>query len=152
MLTEICDFIHNYFEYEVQEGTFTVSGGAIAVDFLKHGQRFRIKGSAVNDGIYTYTESGILDDDSDQSVTLTDETFTGTITAMAVPRDVIAICAEIRDWQTANSNAVNSPYTSESFGGYSYTKATGTSENGASRPFTWRDMFGARLNAYRKIA
>ena len=40
-----------------------------------------------------------------------------------------------------------SPYTSESFGDYSYTKATG--ESGA--PLTWRDVFASRLNAWRKL-
>ena len=40
-----------------------------------------------------------------------------------------------------------SPYTSESFGGYSYTKATDA--NGA--PIGWQKAFASRLNKWRKL-
>lgn len=151
MLAEICDFVHNYFELQVNTGTFTVANGVLNVSGLRNGQRFRIQGSALNDGIYTYTDSGYLDADSEDGVTLSDETFTGSVSYMGVPKSLLVLSAEISAWADANSAALNSPYTSESFGGYSYTKATGAGTGGSSGAFTWQDMYRTRLNAYRKI-
>lgn len=153
MLTEVCDFVHNYFEYAVYDGTFEISGGTIDLDSLvADGQRFRIIGSALNDGIYTYhTDGAIFDDDGETGVTLAAETFTGRVVAMAVPTAFLAIVADIADWQEKNKAVLESPYQSESFGGYSYTKASGSGSN-AGGSLGWQDMFRARLNAYRKIS
>ena len=153
MLTEVCDFVHNYFEYAVYDGTFEISGGTIDLDSLvADGQRFRIIGSALNDGIYTYhTDGAIFDDDGETGVTLAAETFTGRVVAMAVPTTFLAIVEDIADWQEKNKEALESPYQSESFGGYSYTKASGSGSN-AGGLLGWQDMFRARLNAYRKIS
>ena len=154
MLEQICDFIHNYFEVERHQGTFTISGGSIELPFLIDGQRFRIIGSVLNDGIYTYYEDGdIFAADGETDVDLHDETFTGVIVSMAVPRSMLALAAEIKAWCDKNADALNSPYTSESFGGYSYTKATGAGSNGSGAgALTWQDVFRKRLNAYRKLA
>ena len=153
MLEQICDFIHNYFEYERHEGTFDIIGCAIELPFLADGQRFRIQGSALNDGIYTYRTGGMIyDADGENDVQLQAEHFTGAVTAMAVPKAVLDLAREINDWQVKNADALNSPYTSESFGGYSYTKATSSNASGVSGTLSWRDVFGKRLNAYRKIA
>lgn len=153
MLTQVCHYIHNYFERVRYEGEYTITGGAITLPFLTVGQRFRILGSAANDGIYTYHAVGVIwDDDNSKAVTLTDETFEGVIVAMGVPREVIALVGEISAWVTANGAALSSPYQSESFGGYSYTKSGGTGANGNNGVFGWQDMFRSRLNAYRKIA
>ena len=153
MLTEVCDFVHNYFEYAIYDGTFTVEDGTINLDSLvADGQRFRIIGSALNDGIYTYhTDGTISNDDGDDGVTLASETFTGRVVAMAVPTTFLAIVADIADWQEKNKAVLESPYQSESFGGYSYTKASGSGSN-AGGSLGWQDMFRARLNAYRKIS
>ena len=148
MLEQICDFIHNYFERDRIEGTFTISGGAIALPLLLHGQRFRILGSLLNDGIYTYTDQHILASDGETYADLQDETFTGAIVAMAVPRGLLNLAQEIKTWCEKNAETLNSPYNSEAFGGYSYSKS-GSSTGGA---YTWQDQFKARLNAYRKIA
>ena len=102
------------------------------LDFLQDGQYFRILGSVYNDGVYQYP------------AVLTDEVFEGQIWAMRVPPAFIALSGEIDEYIAKNAE---SPYTSESFGGYSYTKATG--ESGA--PLTWREAFASRLNAWRKI-
>lgn len=153
MLQEICDFVHNYFILETKAGEFQISNGTMTVDGLKNGQRFRIKGSALNDGIFTYTEAGILDDDCDEAVQLSDETFTGTVDLMGVPRALLQLCGEIKAWTEANGAALNSPFTSESFGGYSYSKPSGSGANGSgSGAYTWRDQFRSRLNTYRKLA
>ena len=125
MLSEVCDFVHNYFEYEIHHGTFSiVNGGIRLAGLVRNGQRFRILGSALNDGIYTYyDESALYNDDDDALADLMDETFTGAIVAMAIPKAFLKIVSDITEWQNKNGQIVESPYTSESFGGYSYTKA-----------------------------
>lgn len=150
MLTEICDFVHNYFEKAVYSGTFTIADGTIPMQ-LTEGQRFKIRGSNANDGIYTYSADGILNDDGDSEVALTSETFTGTITAMSMPEAFLRIAREISDWVDANNSVVTSPYQSESFGGYAYSKASGSGSN-AGGVIGWQDIYRTRLNAYRKIS
>ena len=136
MLDEILAEIRNYFVVSVHSGKFEVIGGRLSpLDFLQNGQYFKIEGSALNDGVYRYPYSG-----------LTDETFSGEIWALAVPPTLIALAADIEEYQKkANENA--SPYQSESFGGYSYTKATDSS----GTPITWEKAFAKRLNKWRKI-
>jgi len=153
VLTEVCDFVHNYFEYAIYDGTFEIIGGTISLDSLvANGQRFRIIGSALNDGIYTYhTDGQIFNDDGNNGVTLATETFTGRVVAMAVPATFLQIVNDIKEWQNKNKAVLESPYQSESFGGYSYTKASGSGSN-AGGSLGWQDMFRSRLNAYRKIS
>lgn len=141
MLDELCAEIRNYFlrgDDDIHAGTYTISGGSITLPFLIDGQYFRIVGSVLNDGVYQYPVNS-----------LNDEVFTGAVWAMAVPPSVIALAAEIDEWNSANESAINSPYSSESFGNYSYTKATGDSESGGA--ITWQNQFRGRLNKWRKL-
>ena len=138
MLTELCAELRNYFEVPNGRhfGTFTISGGSIApLDFLQEGQYFRIIGSVFNDGVHKYGESN-----------LTNETFDGAVWALAVPPAVIALSDEINAYNESDAGKA-SPYTSESFGGYSYTKATDA--NGA--PIGWQKAFASRLSKWRKL-
>jgi hypothetical protein len=85
---------------------------------------------------------------------LTDEVFEGAVWAMAVPPAVIAMQAQIEEWLADDGvqKALKSPYTSESFGGYSYTKASGkSSNNGGNTGYTWQMQFADELNRWRKI-
>lgn len=150
MLEAVCNHVHNFFELDELEGNYEIAGGTILLPFLLGGQRFKISGSALNDGVYTYHNGLIYDDDDANIVTLQDETFKGTITAMGVPRDFIRMVGDITTWYEKNSSVVESPYTSESFGGYSYTKASGG--GGANGGLSWCDVFRSRLNAYRKVS
>ena len=61
MLQQVCEHIHNYHIMRQVPGTFEIAGGTISLPFLLEGQRFLIEGSALNDGVYTYHESGIKD-------------------------------------------------------------------------------------------
>lgn len=153
MLTEVCNYVHNYFDYRVYSGTFEIVNGGINLEGLVlNGQRFRIVGSALNDGIYTYQSGGVVyNDDGDTGVNLYSEVFTGSIIAMAVPTSFLQIVKDISDWYIKNLETIQSPYTSESFGGYSYTKATGSGANNGG-VIGWQDVFKSKLNAYRKIA
>ena len=77
MLNQICENICNYFIQNRYEGRYEISGGMISLPLLD-GQRFLIQGSALNDGMYTYHDTGIKDDDDKTlAVGLQDETFTG---------------------------------------------------------------------------
>ena len=140
MLTELCAEIRNYFLVPggIYRGTFTISGGELApLDFLKQGQYFRIVGSVMNDGVYKYP-----------CKELTDESFCGEVWAMGVPPAVIALLADINAWITKYGESTESPYQSESFAGYSYTKATDAQSNGLA---TWQTMFRGQLSRWRKI-
>ncbi len=138
-LTELCQELHNWFDREQHTGTFTIENGNITADFLSDGQYYRICGSVFNDGLHKY---------GDASDVLTDETFVGTVWALAIPKAVVELAAYIEDWQQKNGDAVESPYTSESFGGYSYTKATDSSTGSQA---TWETVFRSQLNPYRKL-
>ena len=139
MLTELCQELRNWFEVEKHYGEFVIENQALSVSFLQTGQYFRIKGSIFNDGVYQY---GVDE--------LTDETFTGEIWAMAVPPDVIQLVSDISAWQDQYGNLVASPYQSESFGGYSYSKASGYGLDGNSG-YSWKDAFASSLRRYRKL-
>lgn len=150
MLQQICDFIHNYFIKEAHVGNYEIADGAISLPFLKDGQRFWITNSDLNDGVYTYHATGIKNDDDTEAVGLQDETWAGTICALAVPPAVIALSAEVNAWVEANGEAVMTPYSSESvLGVYSYTKASGGT--GAGGSVGWQDVFKDRLNRWRKV-
>lgn len=149
MLTEICAELRNYFlrDYrrDIHVGKFTISGGSIEpLSFLQPGQYYRIVGSVFNDGVHKYGSDGDL----------ADESFSGSIWAMAVPPAVIALDAEIKDWIVENSAAINSPYMSESFGGYSYSKGSGSGGGGGneSSAITWQSQFANKLSSYRRVS
>lgn len=139
MLTEICGEIRNYFirnELDIHPGTFTIENGTISLPFLKEGQYFRIVGSVLNDGVWKHKNG------------LKDETFDGAVWAMYVPKEVVELAKEIKEWVENNAETLNSPYQSESFGGYSYSKQVGA--NGTSG-FGWKDQFSTRLNQWRRM-
>lgn len=149
MLSELCQELKNWFDRGQPRihGAFEISGGKIIdtdfTDVIKPNQYFRIIGSVFNDGVYKYTDD----------LMLTDELFVGSVWLMAIPKEVIALSDEIDSWQAkygaADSTAM-SPFNSESFGGYSYSKSTGGSSNG-SNANTWQAAFSSRLNMWRKI-
>ena len=139
MLEQVLMHLKNWFLVPggIHEGTYTIEDGGIALPFLANGQYFRICGSVFNDGLHQYPASD-----------LKAETFEGTVWALAVPQAVIELAAEIEAWQKKNGDASVSPYQSESFGGYSYSKATDSATGGS---VTWQSAFRSRLNAWRKL-
>ena len=139
MLEQVLMNIRNWFPVKggICSGTFTIKDGGITLPFLANMQYFRICGSVFNDGLHQYN---VLD--------LIDETFNGTIWALAIPKAVIELADEIQKWQEKNGESSVSPYQSESFGGYSYSKAT-DSETGYA--VTWQSAFKQQLSAWRKI-
>lgn len=149
MLNQICENICNYFIRDRFEGRFEIVDGMISLPLLD-GQRFLIQGSALNDGMYTFHDTGIKDDDDSKAAGLQDESWAGTICALAVPPAVVALSSEISAWVDANKESQNSPYTSESvLGVYSYTKASGG--HGAGGSVGWMDVFADKLKRWRKV-
>lgn len=136
MLETVLAEINNWFAVDSVAGTFAVEGGRIDLPhgFLSDGQYYRIEGSVFNDGLH-------MDDDH-----LTDETFEGTVYALAIPDAVINLAKEIEQWRSENDSAARSPYASQSDQGTSVTVATG-----ASGRFTWRDAFRSELRRWRKL-
>ena len=139
MLEQVLMHLKNWFLVPggIHEGTYTIEDGGITLPFLANGQYFRICGSVFNDGLHQYPASD-----------LKAETFDGTVWALAVPQAVIDLSTEIESWQTKNGDASVSPYQSESFGGYQYSKATDSASGGA---VTWQSAFRSRFNAWRKL-
>lgn len=132
MLEQVLRYLCNWFVVGTHCGSYTIENGNITLPFLKEKQYFRIVGSVFNDGVYQYPAAN-----------LTDETFDGSVWALAIPKSLLDTVAEITVWNEKNAEAMSSPYTSESFGGYSYTK--GNAATG------WQAAFKGRLYQWRKI-
>lgn len=139
MMEEILNYINNFFVEEIREGTFTITEGKINELEIDDVQYYRIVGSVFNDGVYQGK------DDLEK-----DETFEGEIWLMAVPRAVIKIAKEIEEWTATYADKMNSPYQSESFGGYSYSKASGSDASGEATA-SWKTIYGSRLKAWRRM-
>lgn len=148
MLEQVLRYINNRFdrdphgyEYGSVSGAFAIEDGTLAVDRLLDGQYYWIEGSLFNDGLHLYP-----------SADLTDETFRGRIVFLVIPSSVIDLAAEIEAWNANNADVINSPLQSESFGGYSYTRASGGAEGNETPSTAWQLQFGARLRPYRKLS
>lgn len=141
MLEQICAFIHNFFVAKTYTGTFTISGGTLTVDGLVEGQYIYINGSRFNDGVCQY---GVDE--------LQDETFDGEVRDMRPPKSFLNLAEEIETWQQKYGAATQSPFQSEGFNGYNYSKGTATDASGKSVPVTWQTTFGPYLNHWRKLA
>jgi hypothetical protein len=139
-MADLCAELRNYFDYERSFGIFEIKNGSLVVNDLRNGQYFRIIGSVFNDGVYQYPATD-----------LKDEVFDGAIWYMAVPPDVIDLVASMTEWENANVDVLNSPYSSESFGGYSYTKASGTNVAGGDGSITAFSHFADKLKRWRKV-
>lgn len=138
MLTEICENLHNFFvrndEDKHYQKAIEIKNGVLTPSFgIKQNQYYRIIGSVFNDGVHKF---------GDETDVLTDEVFDGSVWLMSVPKSFLDLVSEIEDYQAKYGQAT--PYTSESFGGYSYSKSD-------SAAASWQHAFSTRLNAWRKI-
>lgn len=145
-LDVLCAELKNYFIKDrsaIHLGDFEVKDGMVSpLDFMKVGQYFRIVGSDLNEGVYLY---------NGEPMDLKDEVFNGAIWAMSVPPIVLALSADIDAWRVENEalDSENmSPYTSESYDGYSYSKG-GNSKGGTAT--SWQSQFADRLKPYRRL-
>lgn len=140
ILTEVCEYLNNYFWKKKIVGKFTITNGNINVAGIQDGQYFRVMGSNFNDGVHLYPSS-----------LLKDEEFEGSVWLMAVPQTVIATALNIKEWQNKYSSPTSpamSPYTSESMGVYSYSKNAADGTNGANG---WQSVYGSVLAPYKRM-
>lgn len=145
-LTDLCKELNNWFVTAIYHGTFTVKNGVINVadmvadGSLQDGQYFRIVGSVFNDGVHQHP-----------ATELDDETFTGAVWAMAVPKEFITLLNDINEWVDTYGADLQKPYQSESFGGYSYSLKGSLSGGSGAVVEPWKAQFSSRLNKWRKI-
>lgn len=137
MLEAMLTHLHNWFPAKdgKHAGAFVIASGVLSPDVgLIPGQYYRIKGSVLNDGLH---QAGNPDD------ILMDEGFTGEVWALAIPRAVQDMAEEIATWRESNPETDK---TSESFAGYSYSRAQSASGGVGG----WQAAFASRLNAWRR--
>ena len=136
MLEAMLTHLHNWFPVRngKHAGAFVIASGVLSPDVgLVSGQYYRIMGSVFNDGLHRV----------DGVEALTDEEFTGEVWALAIPKAVQELAEEIAAWRESNPETDK---TSESFGGYSYSR--GQSASGGVGG--WQAAFAGRLNAWRR--
>ena len=136
MLEAMLTHLHNWFPARngKHAGAFVIASGALSPDVeLVSGQYYRIRGSVFNDGLHRI----------DGGEALTDEAFTGEVWALAIPKAVQELAEEIASWRESNPETDK---TSESFGGYSYSR--GQSASGGVGG--WQAAFASRLSAWRR--
>lgn len=140
-INDFCEEVNNYFEQTRIFGEFEIANGNMDLNRygIQEGQYIRVVGSVFNDGVYQYPippENGLVD-----------EKFDGAIWVMAVPSSVVTQIEEVNQWEAMNQSTLNSPYQSESFGGYSYTLKTENAEGGLN----WQTHFRRKLDRWRKV-
>lgn len=148
VLEQVLNHIHNWFVYdEIGVSHCAVEGGSLPASVsIPEGAWYRIQGSLLNDGLHQHPAADLMD-----------ETFDGTITVCAIPNALLSVVEEIEDWQLhyseARRKALSSPYSSESFDGYSYTLKDFSGASSASGGLSgWQAAFASRLNPFRKIS
>ena len=136
MLEAMLTHLHNWFPAKNGKyaGAFVIASGVLSPDIgLVSGQYYRIMGSVFNDGLHCAGDGEAL----------TDESFTGEVWALAIPKAVQELAEEIAAWMENNPETDK---TSESFGGYSYSRA----QNASGGAGGWQAAFAGRLNAWRR--
>lgn len=126
----------NKYVNQIKVEKFTIEGGNITPsDFLKENDYYRIIGSRFNDGLYQYPNSD-----------LTDEEFDGAVWVMQIPPAVVTLSQEIEKYEKSDAGKP-SAFTSESFGGYAYSKAT----NASGVPLSWKGVFEDEMRPWSMI-
>lgn len=139
MLETILGYLRNDFHTDsFKEGSFTIEDGNISLPFVVEGQYYKIEGSKLNDGVYLYPADELVD-----------ETFTGRITALAIPKALKDKLPEMKSYEEWRSKQIEKggAFASESFNGYSYTMQT----NADGTLLTACQYFKEFLKKWRKI-
>lgn len=143
MLTEICAYLHNYFDYERHFGDISIIDGSIFCNgdkiTLEEGQYFALFRNRIPLGVFNAVPAN--------------KTFKGSVWLMDIPKAVLDANKWAEDWMTKNGSIdseANSAFQSESFGGYSYNKGNNSSGKGGMSVFD-NAQFSRMLNPYRKL-
>ena len=150
MLLEICGYLKNFFVDTNYTGHITVVDGTVFCDgkeiAIAQDQYFTLVNEKAKSilGIYKYGKGELKDRD-----------IAGAVWLMDVPDDLLALAGEITAWMEKYGGVESmalSPFNSESFAGYSYSKASGSSsDNSNNGTPMWVSQFGGRLARWRRI-
>jgi len=145
VLEQVLGYIHNWFVRDsIDVNNCEVVDGHLPASIpIPNGVWYRIKGSYLNDGMHLK---------GDQNEGLVDETFDGTITTHVIPRALLVVVQEVSDWVTKYGGSADSPYQSESFGGYTYSKGSRYNSSSQSGDSGWQAAFAGRFRQWRKLA
>lgn len=169
MLEQALNYLNNWFAYEPEtyRGRCSITDGVLACGLaLRDGAYYHILGSRFHDGLYQHLVPAEDVDDADELVFASDEeeaepeeepigndvdeVFFGSVSLCALPSSFLDLIGEMEEWQTKYGEAVNGPYQSESFGGYSYSKSSGAAtESGTATVWT---QFAEALAPYKRPA
>lgn len=156
-LTDLCAKTRNWFDDKPKHfGKFNLTD-TTTMDFLHEGQFYRIIGDVTNDSLKLSYNSVVYCDTIDgelrlcelstpESVEKLNGELDGAIWELSIPKDFVMLWIEIYNYEQKNADILNSPFQSESFGGYSYSKANGS--NGA---LTVWDNFASDIARWQKI-
>ena len=141
-MNKILRYLNNYFYKFGEKGLIKIEENKIQVNgkYLV-GQYIKLEGSTMNDTVLKVISV------VDNQITVTgayNEEFEGVIYSLAVPRDLIELEEKIKEFEATNKP---SNLNAESFGGYSYSKAS----NGKGGVASWKDIFFDDLKPYRKL-
>ena len=96
MLTEICQYLHNYFDYDRHFGDISIVGHEVFCDGeqieIEEGQYFALFRNRIPLGVFQADE-------------LTDKTFTGAIWLMDVPQAILDADVWAKEWKAKNGAA-----------------------------------------------
>lgn len=168
MLTEICQYLHNFFDYKRYIGEIKVISGEdglypsdelhpgdeinpsadIPVKIYCNGKQIEIEEGQYFALFRDKYLLGVYQEGDD----LPDKNFSGAVWLMDLPEAILKANQWADDWMKANGgvdNAASSPFQSESFGGYSYSKSSGNGKIGGS--IFDQAVFVGMLAPYRKL-
>jgi len=152
MLEQVLTYLNNWFVRYTYTGNVTVSeDGAVlapseAATVLQPGRWYRILDSDFHDGVYQVPEEQSEKEEPEEEEQ--SETFSCTLWALGVPTGLMSTVAEMEAWQAKYGDVVSGPYQSESFGGYSYSKAGASSSSGGTAT-VWT-QFADTLAPYKR--
>ena len=129
-------YVNNFFERAGYSGEFVISGGMITLPVaLPDHVWIAISGSLYHDGVHEMQ--------SQYDLPAPDETFTGNVFILNPPAAFLELCKSIAEYDAKTPVGA---YQSESFGNYSYTRASG--QNGVK---TWQEAYAMQLRPYRRM-
>lgn len=128
--------VRNYFERGWVDGTLVISGGVLSVPV--DAPYIAITNSRYNDGVHRMLSDTVAEHP------LRDETFSGRIWLLYPPANFLDLCADASSFDEKNPAGA---LKSESFGEYSYTRASA----GSGDLLTWETALASRLMPYRRM-
>lgn len=139
-VADVMRHLNNYFETGYRKTDFSITGGVLSPGECLHpGGYIAIEGSCFHNGVWKLGPGLTLEGNTEL-----DETFNGKVWFLFPPKDFLALCKDIADFDKKTPVGA---LQSETFEDYSYTRVTG--QNGAV--LGWKEAFAPFLSHYRKM-